>query len=695
MDSQVTASTSVAFSEEPNEQSLQLAWRTGEKTNSGMYVYLTPVIDAEVGCSEGSLSGGSVFDEEDEPEYVLWEGTRYGLSIGNVDVNATVFKVFDGSPGGALTVDMEKLEITSKKSFMGVVKITKNNESKRYIWTPANVDEESSAIVWAYYEGDHPVTKKKIKSSAIVQVEWPHETKTYSLSLSVGRQDNDNGCVYVYQTPNANAVNRGTDSGSIEVVATVNNKSKDIYTVWQGTSISLPDGCVSCSVTVYKVYSGSSGGITVNLAEGVATSKNTWNGIVKLTTVTESKKLKWMVNVEWKPNDADYEIRIELGTKGSKEGQDLPLKELKLRMYPALDDAVLGCTEGSIRRGQKIIESKTKYLEYQLVPLADIHGSDEIAWEPDDEIDATDVSKVSLGKGLIEPTFEIIECYDRFGSSIEPVIYYDVDSGNAVGDSSFYGLVKATYKEEYLELIYQQAYSVGENGIMSILTGYVYARVGEKAAFCEVPWDTNLPSEKKDLYWVYSYYVTASTGTFEYPDNWLTELEGEVKDLDKKTYADWEELLESRDTGTFVADPNIEISPSNCSIEQRVHRTASYDFIGVVTVENSQPIRGNYYKPYQDQKPSPTSAYKPKYFMKFASSPEVYDNIDEFGEQSYSDTNEFVGKKALFIPTDDSKEQLKKAWKGTYARFDKDKIFEKMKIEFPGLIRIPDEPEKK
>lgn len=713
MDSKVTASTSVAFSEEPNEQELQLAWRTGEKTNDGLYVYLTPVIDAEVDCSEGSLSGGSTYDEEDEPEYVLWDGTRYGLSIGNVDVKATIFKVFDGNPDGPLTVDMDKLEIKSNKSFMGIVKIDKNNESKRYLWKPTNVDEESTAIVWAYYEGDHPVTKKKIKSSAMTEVSWPHDEKTYALSLSVGRQDNKEGCVWIYQTPNVYAVTRGTDVGSLSVEGTVLNKTKDIYTVWTGNSISLPDGCVSCSISVYKTYSGSSGGITVDLSEGVARSKESWNGIVKLSTVTESKKLKWsppdveqrtqavvhayrkgavsMVNVEWKPNDSDYDIRIELGTKGSKEGQDLTLKELKLRMYPALDDAVLGCTEGSVRRGEKIIEDKTQYLEFQLVPLPEIHGTNEIAWEPDDPIDASDVSKVSLGKGLLEPSFEILDCFDRFGNAVEPEIYYDEDSGNAVGDTSFYGLVKATYKEEYQELIYQQAYSVASSGIMSILTGYVYARIGEKAAFCEVPWDTNLPSEKKDLYWIFSYYVTASTGTFEYPDNWMYELEGEIADLDKKTYADWEDILESRDVGTFAIDEDIEVSPSNCSVEKRVHRTASYDFIGNVTVENSQPIRGNYYKPYQNVKPSPSASYTPKYFIKFAGPPEVYDNIDEFGEQDYVTDSEFKGKEPLFIPTDDSKEQLKIAWKGTYARFDQNKIFEKMLIEFPGLIRIPPE----
>lgn len=712
MDKVVTASTSVAFNEEERTQELQLAWRTGEKTKLGISVYLTPVIDAEVGCSEGSLSGGNVFDEPDEPDYIQWEGTRYGLAEGNVDVKANVFKVFSGR-SSPLTVDMDKLEITSTSSFMGIVKIEKDNQSKKYLWKPANIDEESTAVIWAYYESTDPETKKITKVSAIAQVSWPPDEGNYPISLSVGRQDNEAGCVYIYQTPNSSAVDRGTDIGSLSYVGLVQNKLKDIFTVWNGTSLSLPDGCVSCTVTIYKVYKGSSGGISVNIADGVATSKNEWTGIVKLTTVTESRKLKWippdvnqrsqavvhayrkgavsMVNVEWNPNDNDYEIRIELGTKGSKEGQDLPLKELKLRMYPALDTAVLGCTEGSVRRGEKIIEDKTQYLEFQLVPLPEINGTNEIAWEPDDPIDASDVSKVSLGKGLLEVSFELLDCFDRFGNAVEPDIYYDENSGNAVGNMSFYGLVKATYQEEYQELIYQQAYSMNANGIMSILTGYVYARMGEKAAFCEVPWDTNLPSEKKDLYWIFSYYVTASTGTFEYPDNWLSELEGEIADLDKKTYDDWEDILASREIGTFEIDENIEISPSNCSIEQRVHRTASYDFIGNVTVDNSQPIRGNYYKPYQDMKPSPDSSYKPKYFLKFAKSPEVYDNIDEFGEQDYSTTSEFIGKEPLFIPTDDSKEQLKLAWKGTYARFDQDKIFEKMLVEFPGLIRIPAE----
>lgn len=710
MDKVLYTSTSVSYSDPERTQELNLAWRTGEKTKYGVYVYLTPVVDAEVGCSNGTLTGGYVVDEKDEPEYVEWEGTRYGLAEGNVDVKAEVFKVFSGK-SGSLTVDMEKLEITSKFSFIGIVKITKNNQSKKYFWKPANTEEESTALVWAYYES----LLKEQKSQAITQVSWPPDSDNTSLSLSVGKRDTKEQCVYIYQVPNVSAVERGCDLGSLSSVGVVNNKSKDIFTVWNGNSISLPDGCVSCSVSVYKVYDGDSGGITVNIGEGIATSVNEWNGIVKMTTVTESKKLKWvppdpgkrsqavvyayrkgniaLVNVEWIPSESEVDLRIELGQKGSKEGTEVPLKEIKLRMYPASDEITLGCTTGSLRRGQKIIESKTKYLEFQLVPLPDIHGTDTVVWEPDDAEDSSDVSKVSLGKGLIDVAFEPLDCYDRSGESVGPEVYYETTSGNAVGDQSFYGLVKATYKEEYQELIYQQAYEVEKTGMMSIKTGYVYGRLGEKAAFCEVPWDTNLQSDRKELYSVYSYYVRSEKGTFEYPDNWLSELEGEVRNLDRKTYKDWETLLDSRETGTFAKDSEIQINPKNCAIEKRVHRTANYNFIGQLELDNNQPIYGSYFKPYTDVKPSPYASYKPKYFVEFAVKPEVYDGRDEFGDQVYSDTSEAAGTEPLYVPSDGSTEALKKAWQGAYLRFNKDLIYESLLKEFPGIIRIPDVPE--
>ena len=714
MDKLVRDSTSVSFSEEERGQELSLSWRTGVKSKTGVYVYLTPVLDGvETGCSEGSLSGGTLFDEPDDPEYIQWEGTRYGLAEGNVDVKATVFKVFSGT-ASLLKVDMEKLEITSTTSFMGVVKITKNNQSMKYLWSPASLDAESTTVVWAYYEKTDAETKKVTKSSAVTQLEWPPADDVTTISLSVGRQDTKEGCIYVYQTPNSRAVERGTDKGSLESDGIVNNKEKDIFTVWTGNSISLPDGCISCGVTTYKVYDGSSGGISVNLSEGVATSKNEWNGIVKLTTVTESKKLKWippdvdkrtqavihayrkgkvsMVNVEWVPNKTDTELRLELGSKGSKEGTDVPLKEIKIRLYPPLDDATLGCTAGSVTRRNKIIEDKEKYLEFQLVPLRDIHGTDEIAWEPDDPVDSSNVSKESMGKNLLGVAFEIISCFNSDGESVEPSIYYDEDSGNAVGDQSFYGLVKATYQEEYQEIIYQQAYMIKDNGVMSIQDAYVYARMGEKVTYLEVPWDTNVTHDRKEFYSVYSYYVRSAKGTFEYPDNWLSELEGEVKNLDKKTYSDWETLLESRETGIFAKDPTIEVPPANCAIEQRIHRTAQYDFLGNLVVDNAQPIWGTYFKPYTDMKPSPTSTYKPKYFVKFAEPPEVYDGRDEFGEEDYATDPENVGKGSLYIPSDESKEEFKKAWTATYLRFNQDKFFESLQKEFPGLIRIPAEP---
>jgi hypothetical protein len=227
---------------------------------------------------------------------------------------------------------------------------------------------------------------------------------------------------------------------------------------------------------------------------------------------------------------------------------------------------------------------------------------------------------------------------------------------------------------------------------LSIQTGYVYARFGEKVAYLEVPWDTNLTNDRKEFYSVYSYYVRSEKGTFEYPDNWLSELEGEVLNLDKKTYSDWETLLESRDIGTFEKDPEINISPSNCAIEERIHRTANYDFLGNLIVDNAQPIYGSYFKPHTDVKPAPDSSYKPKFFLKFAEKPDIQNGQDEFGEQTY-EQSETLGEGALYIPTDASTEELKKAWEAAYLRFDKDKIFEGLKKEFPGLIRIPEESE--
>lgn len=711
MDKLVTATTTVPYAETANEQEFQLAWRVGEKIKTGVYVYMTPVIDADVGVSEGSLTGGTTFDEEDEPQYIEWSGTRYGLSVGNVDVKAVIFKLFSGQ-GSSLTVDEDKLEITSKYSFIGIVKITKNNQSKRYLWKPPNIDEETTAILWAFYEGTHPVTKKSIKSMAFTEISWPPENEqTYPISLSVGKQDNEEGCIWIYQTPNSSAVERGTNLGRLTDDSIVKNKAKDIYTVWNGTSLSLPDGCVSCSVNVYKIYSGTPGGIFVNLGDGVATTEESWNGIVKLTTVTESRKLKWeppdveervqavvhayrkgtisMVNVEWKPNESDYTIRLELGQRGSKEGTDLPLKEIKIRMYPPLDEAVVNCTVGSITRRNKILEDKEQYLEFQLVELPDVNGTDEIVWEHDDPIDANNVSKVSLGRSLSGVSFEPLDCYDRSGVPVSPEVTYDEESGNAIGDISFYGLVKVIYQEEYQELVYQQAYFIKDNGVLSIQDGYVYARLGEKVTYLEVPWNTNMTNDKKELYWIFSYYVRAVAGTFEYPDNWLAELESETLYFDQKTYSEWEALLDSRDTGTFAKDDTIKISPGNCVIEERVHRTASYDFLGNLFVDNAQPIYGTYYKPYTDVTPGPDSSYKPKYFLLFAEKPQVYDGRDEFGEEGYIDSPDYTGQGSLYIPSDDSTEALKKAWEGAYMRFNQDKIYESLLTEFPGLVRIP------
>jgi hypothetical protein len=715
----VSASTSVAFAEAGEGTELSLALRTGERTKTGVYVHLTPVVDAELGCTLGSLGAGVVVDEPDEPEFVQWDGRRYGLAEGDTGVQATVYKVFDGNPG-TLTVDEANLEITSTGSWLGIIKLVKNRQSLRYLWTPPNIDEESEAMVWAFYEGRTGTDGRNVtktaeallkKSMALTTVQWPPEEDKYPISLSVGRQDNENQCIYVYQTPNQSAVERGTDVGMIQDVGTVNTKEKDIFTVWDGASLSLPSGVVSCQVSVYRVYQGTPGGIRVDLANEQCTSGNEWLGIVKLTTVVESRKLKWippdptkrtqavvhayrrgsvaMTNLEWVPNEEELELRVELDSSESKEQSRLPMMEILLRLYPANPEITIGCTEGGLGRGQVIREQKEKVLEFQLAPLPEIGKLEDSAWEPDDEIDATDVSKVALGKSCLEVSFEVIDCFNRNGESVYPVVTFDPESGNAVGDQSFYGLVKAIYKEEYQQLLYQQAYRIDANGAMNLLTGYVYAFYNNKAAFCEVPWDTNLKTDRKTLYEVFSYFVADKNGTWEYPDNWLDELKRE-KDLRQWTRDEWEDVIESREPGTFTIDPSAEIHPSNNSIQERIHRTVNYDWLGTIHTENQQPVRGHYYKPYTTVKPSPTASYKPQYFVRFAGKPEVFDNISEFGDQEPSFEPEVVGKLPRYIPTNESLESLKKAWESAYSKFKFDKIYDELKKEYPGLIRVPD-----
>lgn len=716
----VTATTSVSFSEQGVGNELTLSLTTGEKNKQGVYVHLSPVVDAEMGCTLGTLGKGEVFDEPDEPQYLQWDGTRYGLAEGDTGVTAVVYKVFEGTPG-RLKVDEENLEITSSSPWLGIFELTKNKQSKRFLWTPPNKEEESEAMVWAFYEGKTGITGNNVtktkdfllkKSMAMTTVQWPPEEEKYPISLSVGRQDNKSKCVYVYQTPNPSPVERGTDVGTLSVMEAVKTKSKDIYTLWNGLSLSLPSGVVSCNVTVYRSYQGDSGGITVDLENEVCTSKNEWIGIVKLTTIVESLKLKWeppdpekrtqavvyayrrggvaMTNVEWVPEKDEFDLRIELDSSESSEKSRLPMMEIPLRLYPAIREITVGCTEGGLGKGQIIVEKKSKVLEFQLAPLPEIGKLDDSAWEPDDEIDATGVSKTALGKSCLGVTFEVIECFDREGNAVSPEITFDEETGNAVGDQSFYGLVKASYEEEYLQLLYQQAYKTETNGALSLLTGYLYASYKGKAAFCEVPWDTNLKTDRKTLYEVFSYFVSDGKGTWEYPDNWLDELKRE-KDLRSWTRDEWDEVIESREPGLFDKDPNVAIHPTNNSIQERIHRTASYNWLGTVHTENQQPVRGHYYKPYTDIAPSPTSSYKPQYFLRFAGKPEVYDSISEFGDQENSFEPEVIGELPRYIPTEESKEALKKAWEISYAKFNKDIIYKELQSEFPGLIRIPDD----
>lgn len=713
----VTASTSIDFTNKGYGNEFTLALRTGDKTKVGVYVHLTPVVEAEMGCSLGTLSGGEIVDEPDEPVYVEWSGRRYGLAEGDVEVEPSVFKVVDGTPGG-LTVDMENLEITSENSWHGIVKIKKNLQSKRYLWKPPDPEEEAEAVVYATYEGKTGIVGENVSktekallktSIAITTVKWPPDEDRYPITLSVGRQDNKEGCVYVYQTPNTLGVKRGCDIGSLEDVTVVETKKKEIYTVWNGHSLSLPSGLVYCDVSVYMVYQGSPAGIVVDYANEVATSEEDWIGIVKLTTIVESRKLKWippdvekrtkavvhvyrrgsvaMENVEWIPNKSNVDLRLEISALQSGE-KPWPMKDIKVRLYPPLDEIVLSCTEGGFVRGQRVMEEKTKYLEFSLPPLPEIDRMEDSAWEPDDDVDNFNHSTVTMGVGLIGVKFEPLDCFDREGVLVTPKVEYDVETGIAQGDLAFYGLVKATYEEEYREIFYRQAWKYNDNNSLSLLTGYIYARYEEQSTFLEIPWDYSLPSERKELYQVFSYFVTDRLGTWEYPDNWLSELEEELA-LRKRTREEWEDLIESREPGTFDKDSQATIDPENNAIMERVHRSATFDWLGQVTTENYQPVRGHYYKPYTDVKPSPTSEYKPKYFLRFGEPPELWDDLGEFGDIETEVTSpEFKGEHQLYLPND-AKEAILKGWIIAYNNFDQDKIHEELEKEFPGLIRLP------
>jgi hypothetical protein len=570
----LNTSTTVSFDQESQGNPFSISLETGEKTKTGVFVHLRPVVDADVQTNRGSLSSGEVIDEPSDPDYVVWSGSTYGLSEGDFGVKATVFKAIRGR-AGRLTVDEEKLVINSQYAFEGIVKIEKKKQSKRFLWEPTDIEEEETALVYATYEGKEGVkiksaglsqnytqtfsastdyswsssspdvdSENKRLSIALTKVDWPPEEDKYPISLSVGKQDSEG--VFVYQTPNVAASSRGVDKGSLTTIGTVNTKQKDIYTVWDGTSLSLPDGIVTCDLSVYKVYSGDSSGLVVDLVNQVASTPKEWMGIVKMTTVVESKKLKWipndltkriqavvhayrrgsvsLANVEWIPETQETDLRLEIGVNKSGD-HAWAMSIIKCRLYPALEDADIRCTEGGVSKGSKIVEDKEKYLEFTLVPLPDIGKLSDNAWEVDDEEDNGFVSKVNIGKGLSNVVFEPNDCFDSDGNSVSPTIIYNKETGNAVGDRSFYGIVKATYTEEYLEILYNQAYKIKDNGSISILTGYIYAKYKNKSAFLEIPWDTNLPEGRKELYTVFSYYVSDVMGTWEYPDNWAADLE--------------------------------------------------------------------------------------------------------------------------------------------------------------------------
>lgn len=742
MSTLLNTSITVSFDQEGQGNPFSISLETGEKTKIGVFVHLRPVVDAEIHANRGSLSSGEVIDEPSDPEYIVWSGSTYGLSEGDVDIKATVFKAIRGK-SGLLTVDEKNLVIHSQYPFDGIVKIEKKKQNKRYLWEPTDLNEEETAIVYATYEGKEGVKIKsaalsqnytqpfssstnsswhssssivdnenKRLSVALTQVDWPPEEDKYPISLAVGKQDNEG--VFVYQTPNVVSAVRGVDKGSLTTIGTVNTKQKDIYTVWNGNTLSLPDGVVTCDLSVYQVYSGDSSGLTVDLSNQIASTPKEWVGIVKMTTVVESKKLKWipsdttkrtqavvhayrrgsvsLANVEWIPESQETDLRLEMGVNKSGD-HAWAMSVIQCRLYPALEDADIRCTEGGVSKRNRIVEEKEKYLEFNLVPLPEIGKLSDNAWEVDDEEDNGFVSKVNLGKGLSNVFFDPNDCFDSDGNSVNPTIIYNPETGNAVGDRSFYGIVKASYTEEYLEILYNQAYKTKENGSISILTGYIYAKYKNKSAFLEIPWDTNLPEGRKELYTVFSYYVSDVMGTWEYPDNWAADLE-KAQSLRKLSLDDYELMVDGREPGRYTGiTQDHEISPRNHSINERVHRSATYDFLGVLHSENQQPVRGHYYKPFENIVPGKNSSYKPQYFLRYSVEPTVEDNIDEFGGNDGLSTPDYQGMSSLYVPNDDSLEALKVAWKTAYLNFNKEQIIIELTKEFPNLIVLPmDDP---